>query len=311
MRNLANYKLQFPTQQKKQNTNSHIKNFLTIIVLLTITAMILTAAKRDLLKQQKTVPNNYFLSSKNNEPSPKTIQQTLGTKTNSKAEQIFQNEIPQLDGHWAVIAKNLNSGKTYQYHQTDIFPAASIYKLAVMWTAYQAQENGTLKFDETIGNWTVKDALNLMITVSDNDSAIAIAEKLGWDKIEAQMHKEGFLSFDLTSEDSPKVDAQDIAELLERINSDTAVGFDASNQMQNLLLAQQINDRIPAKLPNNVQVAHKTGEIDNFRHDAGIVIGKKSQYIFVFMTETDKPEETKDKIATLSREIYDALEQKD
>ncbi|HSX19197.1 MAG TPA: serine hydrolase [Candidatus Saccharimonadales bacterium] len=227
---------------------------------------------------------------------------------NQKVEQIFANDIPHLEGHWAVIVKNVKSQKTYSYNGLDIFPSASLYKLEVMWSTFQAIDNGNLKEDSAAEAWTVSDALSAMITVSDNDAAISLAEDLGWDKIEQDMKKEGFSSVDLTSEDSPFINAKDTEAILERIYNNTAVSQTASEQMKKLLFSQQINDRIPADLPPDVQVGHKTGEIDNYRHDAGIVIGKKSDYIFVFLTETPNPGDTPDTIATLSKKLYDALE---
>ena len=77
--------------------------------------------------------------------------------------------------------------------------------------------------------------------------------------------------------------------------------------MEQLLLAQKINDRIPKYLPTGVKVAHKTGEIDYVRHDAGIVFGSKD-YIFVFLTDTQHPGEAPEQIALLAKKVYDELE---
>ena len=95
---------------------------------------------------------------------------------------------------------------------------------------------------------------------------------------------------------------------MERIYKNTAVSPSASKEMLELLLAQQFNDRIPKYLPSVTRVGHKTGEIENFRHDAGIVIGQRGQYIFVFLSQTQNPTEAAETIATLSYEIYNALE---
>ncbi len=45
----------------------------------------------------------------------------------------------------------------------------------------------------------------------------------------------------------------------------------ASAQMLNLSDNQNVNDRIPALLPDGVSVAHKTGELPGVRDDGGIV----------------------------------------
>ncbi len=62
--------------------------------------------------------------------------------------------------------------------------------------------------------------------------------------------------------------------MLEKIYLGKAVSQGASIEMKNLLLAQAVDDRIPKYLPENIKVAHKTGELDTLRHDAGIVYGE-------------------------------------
>lgn len=250
-------------------------------------------------------PDQFFINSQD-KPSPEPAGGT-STTTNIKVESIFKNEIPQLDGHWAIVVKDLKNNKTYQYNDQVVFQSASLYKLATMWTTFQEIKNGKLKKETVISGWNIQDALDAMITVSNNDAALALSESLGWTNMERLMKAEGFASFNLTTKDSPKVNAADIAKLLERIYKNTAVSKEASEQMRGLLFDQKINDRIPAKLPKDVKVGHKTGEIDNLRHDAGIVMGKKGDYIFVFLTETT-PEYAVKTIANMSLKIFNSLE---
>lgn len=247
-------------------------------------------------------PQQTFLASPSISPNPAS-----SPVVNTQVENIFKVDLPALDGKWALVVMNLKNGQTYNYNQNDVFQSASLYKLATMWTTFKSIEDGKLTKESTISGWNVEDALSAMITVSNNDAALALSEKLGWSSIQKLMIAEGFTSFDLTAKDSPKVNAKDVAKLLERIYTNTAVSKEASEQMKDLLFAQQINDRIPALLPKDVKVGHKTGEIDNFRHDAGIVLGKKGDYIFVFLAETT-PEYAVSQIAKMSQKIYNALE---
>ena len=274
-------------------------------------------------------PDNFFISSKN------ILLQPFAQKDNLP-QQLIDQEVATQNGTWAIAIKNLKTNKTYSYNENQKMPAASIYKLATMWTVFDRIKNGELTEDEELsgdtitlenlidyGNYqnleaqtetevltyTIKNALQSMITVSDNYAAILLSEKIGWENIEFEMKNHGFDSFDLTSEDAPTVTAKSVMNLLDRIYAQTAVTKDASDQMKKLLLSQKINDRIPKYLPSDVKVAHKTGELDNVRHDAGIVYGQKGDYIFVFLTETPAPGDTTEEIAQFSKKIYDALEQ--
>ena len=60
------------------------------------------------------------------------------------------------------------------------------------------------------------------------------------------------------------------------------------------------NDRLPKYLP--VKVAHKIGDVDNLRHDCGIVYTKQP-YVICVMTKNSSNE----MIANLSKEVYDIL----
>jgi beta-lactamase class A len=81
----------------------------------------------------------------------------------------------------------------------------------------------------------------------------------------------------------------------------------SSDAMINILLDQKFNDKIPAKLPKTVKVAHKTGWITGVNHDAGIVIlpdGRK--YVLVLLSkELEDDKASVKSMAKVSRMIYD------
>mgnify|MGYP003489702256 FL=1 len=81
----------------------------------------------------------------------------------------------------------------------------------------------------------------------------------------------------------------------------------SSDAMINILLDQKFNDKIPAKLPENVKIAHKTGWITGVNHDAGIVIlpdGRK--YVLVLLSkELENDKAAVKSMAKVSRMIYD------
>jgi len=76
--------------------------------------------------------------------------------------------------------------------------------------------------------------------------------------------------------------------------------------MLDMLLRQQVNDRLPMMLPRGVRVAHKTGEFQTTRHDAGVIYGLEGpQYVLVVLTRDLKsPPRAVWQIAELSEEIH-------
>ena len=229
--------------------------------------------------------------------------------TNQKIQQLLESSVINLPGKYGIVIKDLKKNHTYEINATDTFASASIYKLAVMYKVHDSLDKGTLQKDLKLApGLTVKEALDNMITISDNDSAILLAEKVGWAATNTFLKDKGISGFNLTIQDYPETTASATAQILERIYAKTAVSKEASSEMTLLLFRQKINDRIPKFLPKDVKVGHKTGELDNFRHDAAIVVGKKGDYIFVFLSQTPAPADATENIANLSKTMYDALE---
>lgn len=104
--------------------------------------------------------------------------------------------------------------------------------------------------------------------------------------------------------------AADLMLIYERIAKGKMVSKKASREMINILLDQKFNEIIPAKLPQGVKVAHKTGSITGVQHDSGIIYlqdGRK--YILVLLSKFN-PEDEKKVIGILadaSEAIFDYI----
>jgi beta-lactamase class A len=86
------------------------------------------------------------------------------------------------------------------------------------------------------------------------------------------------------------------------------VSHRAATAMIEVLKGQEFNEKIPAGLPPETPVAHKTGDIVGIHHDAGIVFPPgEAPYVLVVLTSGfDKEEEANRLIADLSRAIWKA-----
>ncbi len=73
-----------------------------------------------------------------------------------------------------------------------------------------------------------------------------------------------------------------------------------------ILLAQEFNSMIPARLPSGFKVAHKTGEITSCCHDVGIVYPPdRKPYVIVLLTETGPETERRNRaVADLSHAAH-------
>lgn len=96
-----------------------------------------------------------------------------------------------------------------------------------------------------------------------------------------------------------KTCAYDLMVIYEKLARGETVSAEASQQMIDILSAQEFNSIIPAKLPAGVKVAHKTGWITAHHHDSGIVIlpdGRK--YVLVLLSH--KLEDEKSAVAAMA-----------
>lgn len=254
-----------------------------------------------------------------------------GVKNSSELEKIVQSELEGKVGEFAILIDSLD-GKEAQRHslnEDNIFPSASLYKLFLLSAAFRAIEEGRLKEDQTITaslphleetlgsvdfgyeeiegdkiSYKVSEILDRITRISDNYASIMLADKLGWDSLEEEARRVGARN---TSFKSPiSTTASDIALYLRSLYAGEIVSQNSSQKIIDLLSKAQINNRIPAQLPKEVKVAHKTGELSRVRHDAGIVFLEGKPYLIVLMSKDLKFENDGVEIlANISGDVYE------
>ncbi|WP_460674367.1 serine hydrolase [Larkinella ripae] len=101
--------------------------------------------------------------------------------------------------------------------------------------------------------------------------------------------------------------ASDLMVLFANIATGKAVSPAASDAMIRILLDQRFKSVIPAKLPKEVKVAHKTGSFATVRHDSGIVFLPDGRtYVLVLLSKEIKDDAAVVKmLANVSGLIYD------
>ncbi len=106
--------------------------------------------------------------------------------------------------------------------------------------------------------------------------------------------------------------ARGLMQTMKLIAGKKAVSKSASEKMIAILLGQEFNESIPARLPGSVRVAHKTGWTGDVYHDTGIVFPEnRKPYALAIMTRgfaEDRPEEAHACMAKISRIIYDQFQ---
>jgi beta-lactamase class A len=212
-------------------------------------------------------------------------------------------------------------------HDADVsFIAASLYKLGILVHVETLVDAGALKYNDTIeiqpeditddGSYevagtvmTVDEALEAMITVSDNGTALEFWRSLGPDNINATLQKLGLADFHIAIDDNDDntVTARVVGQLFTLLAQRKLVSPAASDRMLARLERNQINDRLPAELPPGTVVAHKTGNLGFATHDAGIIYTPSGPRIVVGLTANTDEEEAVHFIGGLGALVYSAV----
>lgn len=229
--------------------------------------------------------------------------------------------------NYGIAIKNLRTGGSYYFNEHKEFEPGSLYKIWILATAFNQIENGRLKEDEVLNQeiailnekfhissesaeltegqitLTVKEAMEQMITISDNYSALLLAERIRLSTVKAFLQGNNFNESSLG--EPPKTTPYDIALFFEKLYKGELASQENADKMLDILKRQTLNSKLPRYLPENTLIAHKTGEIGYFSHDAGIVYSPSGNYIIVVLSESEIPSQADERIARISRAVYD------
>jgi beta-lactamase class A len=246
----------------------------------------------------------------------------------STAELIHQldsliGSFPSRAGIW-IADPNLAS-PLYTHDPEEQLITASLYKLGVLAEAERRVDAGELHYGDVVtiepqditldGSFedagtqlTLDEALEAMITISDNGSALALWRILGGANIDATLEKAGVKNFHVAFDDTEDnwATPHAIGTYFTLLAKRQLISPAASDRMLARLERQQINDRLPAQLPPGVVVAHKTGNLSGLAHDAGIIYTKSGPRVVVVMTWDAFDEDAANFISSIGSLVYSA-----
>lgn len=271
----------------------------------------------------------------NNQTSSKQSQVVLSETTekedtNSRLGVVVRQALLGSEGSYSIVIKQLKTGEYYYLNEHREYESASLYKLWVMATVYKQIQAGKLeenepltadvvKLNKSFGiasdsaelsdgelDFTIGSALRQMITISHNYAALALTTKVKLSSIDSFLKQNNLRESKVgTGNSAPITTAYDIAEFLEKLFKGELGDHLNTEKMIDLLKAQQLNKKLPKYLPESALVAHKTGELGQFSHDAGIIYTPNGPYIIVVMSKSMYPPSAEERIAEISRAVYE------
>jgi len=259
----------------------------------------------------------------------------LGLASLASGQSSLQSQLDAIaarhHGKVALFAENLKTGQTVAIDPDAPVPTASVIKLTILLEAMDEVRDGhaslgekvVLKKDDQVAGsgvlalmdaplaLTLKDALTLMIAVSDNTATNLMIDRFGLDKINVHTRALGLDGTYLYKKvfrpaqppvppDQPKfglgkTTAREMAKVIERIGlcrlgstphpaaasaSDAARDASLCDAMLTMLRGQFYRDGIPRYIEgmdsstSGSAIANKTGAVDAARGDVGLVASK-------------------------------------
>jgi beta-lactamase class A len=229
-------------------------------------------------------------------------------------------------GRVTLYAKNLDTGAAFSLRGDERVRTASTIKIAIMVTAFARVAEGAARWDDAVvlakekkvggsgvlgeladgTRLTLRDAVNLMIVVSDNSATNLVLDAITADAVNAQMDALGLRQTRSLRKVGGGGDARanadpanrvfglgvstprEMVTLLEKIERGEVVSPEASREMIDLLKREQFSEGIGRAL-YDIPIASKSGALDRLRSDVAIVYTRRGR-IAMAITVDDMPE---------------------
>lgn len=235
----------------------------------------------------------------------------------------------------SVVIRDVTTGDMGTWKAASIRPSASIAKLYVMVEMERQRVEAGLdpemrvriRPENMTETWlpvlkagdevSVQRLVDLMITRSDNVATNTLMDVLGRQNINATMARLGWPDLQLNRKlggaapipdpgyvgGRNQVRADQVSDLLARIEEGRLITPEASARMKEILGRQMDNDKIPAALPPDARVYHKTGETSRVTHDTGIVVLGGRRLVLSILSERPPGGTTYRTFANVARDL--------
>ena len=229
-------------------------------------------------------------------------------------DQQVKTVADSFKGKVSLFAKNLDTGETYSFNSDDRVRTASTIKVAVMIAAFGRVAEGKIKWTDEVVltkekkvsgsgiltelsdglRLTLRDAVNLMMILSDNTATNLVLEVLTTDAVNARMESLGFKNIKIMRKIGSGGESvagkdpenkkyglgmatpREMVLVMEKLDRGEIVSPAASKEMIDLMKREQGRNAIGRSLWN-VPMASKYGALDRLRSAVGILYTKKGK----------------------------------
>ncbi|PYK58303.1 MAG: serine hydrolase [Verrucomicrobia bacterium] len=262
-------------------------------------------------------------------------------KLEARVDEIAQ----RFDGVMGIAIVDLTDERAILKNADQVFPTASSIKIAILLELYRQEQQarggtqGKAKLDDTytfdakdvvdgsqimtgltsgVTRLTNRDLAQFTVAVSDNAAANVLIDRVGMQNVNATLRNLGLTKTTLRRKMMDIAAAkrgeenvstpQEMTRLLEAIHKGKALDKELANAFMKQLSTKK-ESYIPRRLPPDVDVANKPGDLDGVRTDSGIVFAKNRPFAISVMTAYDRDERAAEgAIAEIALEAFHYFE---
>lgn len=240
-----------------------------------------------------------------------------------------------VDGYGESVALSvsyLDGSAGFSLREDEEYVSASMIKLLVLARFLEEESAGTIDAGQSyelaapdiVGGtshisgyplgttFSYDDLAEAMIAYSDNTAANVLIDALGMGQINDEAQELGLTETRLerkmmyfSGEAENYMSVRDAETLLVGFATGSIAGEEESARAMQYLLAQSDEDGLARGIPEEVPFAHKTGSLENVRHDGGVVYATDPYVIIVFTNMGGYA--ANDLMAKISSTVYSAL----
>ena len=239
-------------------------------------------------------------------------------------------------GRWGIIIIDQSTQDRLEINPHMVFPAASMIKVPIMYEIMEQAAAGMINLENSlivtknvcVGGagilcelrpgitMTIRELVTLMIILSDNTATNMLIDLVGMDAVNNRMTSLGLRSTVLRRQmmdfDAARAGnenstcAADLALLFESIAGKAHLSQEYGTQMMDILKKQQVRDKLPFYLPEEIILAHKTGTLPGVEHDGGILFLPRGSYaIYVLTADLEANYQGLQLVASIGKVIYE------
>jgi len=233
---------------------------------------------------------------------------------NAKLDEQVKNLVTPFKGKVSLYAKNLDTGETYALNGDERVRTASTIKIAVMIEAFARVSEGKAKWTDEVTltkekkvsgsgilfelsdnlHLTLRDAVNLMMMLSDNTATNLVLDVLTTDAVNARMELLGFKQIKINRKVGSGGDSaagrdpenkkyglgvatpHEMVQVMEKLERGEIISPAVSKEMIELMKKEQARYAIGRSMLG-VPMASKYGALDRLRSAVGIIYSKKGK----------------------------------